>query len=209
HQIQVLASYTDDTGVLVSATSTTATAAVVDNSSLSVSIDKAAPKDGDLLTATPVIGDSDDASAAVSYQWQEKIAGVWTNISGANAATYTVTEANENHPIQVLASFTDDTGVLVSATSTAATAAVVDNSSLSVSIDNTAPKDGDLLTATPVIGDSDDASAAVSYQWQEKIAGVWTDISGANAATYTVTEANENHPIQVLASFTDDTGVLV
>jgi VCBS repeat-containing protein len=209
HPIQVLASFTDDTGVLVSATSTAATAAVVDNSSLSVSIDKTAPKEGDLLTATPVIGDGDDGSAPVSYQWQEKIAGVWTDISGANAATYTVTEANENHPIQVLASFTDDTGVLVSATSTAATAAVVDNSSLSVSIDNTAPKDGDLLTATPVIGDGDDASATVSYQWQEKIAGVWTDISGAKAATYTVTEANENHPIQVLASFTDDTGVLV
>src|SRR6202035_5738833 len=126
HQIQVLASYTDDTGVLVSATSTTATAAVVDNSSLSVSIDKAAPKEGDLLTATPVIGDGDDASAPVSYQWQEKIAGVWTNISGANAATYTVTEANENHPIQVLASFIDDTGVLVSATS-ATTATVPDD----------------------------------------------------------------------------------
>src|SRR6202030_2043329 len=111
------------------------------------------------------------------------------DIGGATGSTYLVKEGDEGNKIEVVATTTNDNGVKISATSTTATAAVVDNSSLSVSIDKAAPKEGDLLTATPVIGDGDDASAPVSYQWQEKIAGVWTNISGADAATYTVTEA--------------------
>src|SRR5206468_9693088 len=70
----------------------------------------------------------------------------------------------------------------VSATSTS-TSAVIDNSSLTVSIDNTAPKEGDLLTATPVIGDGDDASATVHYQWQVADGlGGWTNRSAERRA---------------------------
>src|SRR5205085_545256 len=187
HQIQVLASFTDDTSVLVSATSN-ATSSVVDDSSLSVTVTGTA-KEGATLTATPTIGDSDDSSATIAYQWQEKHAAVLHDLSAANASTYTVTEANENHQIQVLASFTVPSTTLFRSTSNA-TSSVVDDSSLSVTVTGTA-KEGATLTATPTIGDSDDSSATIAYQWQEKIAGVWTDISGANASTYTVTEANE------------------
>src|SRR5207302_1995823 len=158
-QIQVLTSLAFSRVLFVTATSN-ATSAVVDNSSLSVAVTGTA-KEGATLTATPTIGDSDDSAAPVTYQWQEKISGVWTDISGAHSSTYLVTEANEGNQIQVLASFTDDTSVLVSATSNA-TSAVVDNSSLSVAVTGTA-KSRATLTAPPPIDDSDDSAARVTY----------------------------------------------
>src|ERR1700724_779731 len=123
-------------------------------------------KEGSTLTATPTIGDSDDASATVAYQWQHSSDGTtWSNVAaGGSASTYTLAETDENDFVRVQASFTDDTSQTVSATSTA-TAAVIDNSSLSVAVTGTA-KEGSTLTATPTIGDSDDASATGAYQWQ-------------------------------------------
>src|SRR6202022_2884389 len=205
HAIRVQASFTDDTSQTGSAPSTPPTK-VIDNSSLSVAVTGTA-KEGSTLTATPTIGDSDDASATVAYQWQVADgSGGWTNV-GSNQSTYAVAEGDETHAIRVQASFTDDTSQTVSATSTA-TAAVIDNSSLSVAVSGTV-KEGSTLTATPTIGDSDDASATVAYQWQVADgSGGWTNV-GSNQNTYAVAEGDETHAIRVQASFTDDTSQTV
>ena len=119
----------------MSANSAPTATTVVDNSSLSVSI-SGTVRQGSALTATPTIGDSDDTSATVSYQWQSSTDGSsWSDISSATGSTYTIVDTDDNKFIRVHASFTDDTSVPISANSAAtATRAVVDISSLSVSI---------------------------------------------------------------------------
>ena len=78
---------------------------------------------------------------------------------------------------------------------------------LSVSIDNTSPKEGDTLTATAVKGDQGSNPATVHYQWQvANGSGGWNNV-GSDQSTYVVAEGDEGHALRVLASFTDATGV--
>jgi probable HAF family extracellular repeat protein len=74
--------------------------------------------EGSILTATPSLGtDSDNTAANVTYQWQSNNGSGWNNINGATGSTYVVAETVEGSQIQAVASFTDDTGRTVTATS--------------------------------------------------------------------------------------------
>ena len=67
---------------------------------------------------------------------------------------------------------------------------------------------GETLTASP--GNIDDAhgvaTAVYGYQWIRRDGSERTDIPGAAAETYTLTDADEGKRIQVRASFVDDAG---
>jgi hypothetical protein len=102
---------------------------VVDDSRLTVSI-SGTVTEGSTLTATPTIGNSNDTGATVSYQWQNSTDGsTWSSISGATGSTYVLADADENKFVRVQASFTNNTGVLVSANS-APTATTVNDAAL-------------------------------------------------------------------------------
>ena len=136
--IEVKATATNDNGATVSATSA-ATSKVLDNSSLSLSVsvvDNLPVQQGQTLVATAIPGDADDASAPVTYQWQSSSDGgqTWTNVAataagnfanGVPSSFYQMTESDEGKQFRAIASFTDDTGQVVTTTS-AATAAVAD-----------------------------------------------------------------------------------
>src|SRR5262249_25170551 len=157
-QLRVVATFVDDTGQSVSATSG-ATAVVADIApTLSVTISGAA-QEGQTLTANAV---ANDADAVIAYQWQSLSGTTWSNISGATRSTYVPTEANETHQLRVIATSSDGDGGGTTATS-AATAAVTDGpATLSVTVSGTA-QEGQTLTATAVANDSD---AVIKYQWQ-------------------------------------------
>ena len=126
----------------------------VEAPSLSVS-ESGNAKEGQTLTASATIGDSDDSGASISYQWQNSSDGSsWSSISGATGSTYQLAEADENKLVRVHASFIDKIGQVVSADS-AASASVLDNSSLSVQITGNKHA-GQTLTATPASSDSDE-----------------------------------------------------
>jgi len=72
----------------------------------------------------------------------------------------------------------------------------------SVTIDNTTPAQGDLLTASSTLADPDGLSGSITYQWQRD--GV--DIAGATGSTYTTVQADVGAVITVVASYTDDLG---
>jgi hypothetical protein len=133
-----VATATNDNGATVSATSVL-TANVVDNSSLSLTVsvvDNLPVQQGQTLVATAIPSDADDAGAPVTYQWQSSSDGgqTWTNVAataagnfanGVPSSFYQMTESDEGKQFRAIASFTDDTGQVVSTTS-AATAVVAD-----------------------------------------------------------------------------------
>jgi hypothetical protein len=160
-------------------------------------------QEGQLLTA---LGEVDDPMATITYQWQENISGNWTDIPGATNQTYTVIEADEGNALRVVETATDGG---TSATSTSAPTAAVTDITLGftsgASIDNTAPKVGDTLSA--VNGSLNDADASVtSYQWQRSINGTWTDIPGATSQTYTVARDDGANQLRVIETATDTDG---
>src|SRR5262245_51330332 len=147
-------------------------------------------------------GAVNDPLAVISYQWQLDGA----DILGATSSAYTVAETDEGHTIRVIET----------ATAGGATATSTSDPTLSVtditlgftsgaSINNTSPKEGDVLRA--INGSLNDGDAGVTgYQWQQQVGGVWTDIVGATSQTYAVKKSNDNHELRVIETATDTDG---
>ena len=162
------------------------------------------PQVGETLAAdTTVLTDEDGVdNATFTYQWTAN--GLETQ--GATGSTYTLTDDDEGHTIQLQVSFTDDEGNDESLTS-AATEPVAPRPNRPATglptISGTA-KVGQTLTAdTSGITDPDGLDNAVfSYQWGASGLG----IPGATGPTYTISEEDETYHIQVMVTFTDDAG---
>jgi hypothetical protein len=201
HQLRVVARSSDPDSGNASATSAP-TAAVIDvTPTISVTISGTA-QEGQLLSATAIVT-SDGDGGQTTYQWQELIASSWVAISGATSASFRATEPVEGRELRVKATFTDDTGQSVSATSDP-TAPVVDPTpALSLTVTGIA-QEGRTLTAHPHIT-SDADGGTTTYQWQRLIGSTWTDIVGAQASTYQVAEPDEGFELRATAIFTDDT----
>ena len=60
------------------------------------------------LTATNDLSDPNGMTGFIPFQWQQLIAGVWTNIAGANAATLA---GRSNATVRVTSSYTDTFGL--------------------------------------------------------------------------------------------------
>src|SRR5262245_41158 len=156
-------------------------------------------QEGQVLTADGAVN---DPLAVISYQWQLDGA----DILGATSSAYTVAETDEGHTIRVIET----------ATAGGATATSTSDPTLSVtditlgftsgaSINNTSPKEGDVLRA--INGSLNDGDAGVTgYQWQQQVGGVWTDIVGATSQTYAVKKSNDNHELRVIETATDTDG---
>jgi hypothetical protein len=196
-QIEVKATVTNDNGLTVSATST-ATAAVLDVAPTvsTPTINDTAPKEGDTLTASATPGQGDNT---VSYQWFSS-ADNYTNPIGTGAS-YVVKEGDEGFQIEVKATVTNDNGVTASATSAVTVLDAVPTVS-TPTINDTAPKEGDTLTASATPGQTDNA---VSYQWFSS-ADNYTNPIGTGAS-YVVKEGDEGFQIEVKATVTNDNGV--
>ena len=125
-------------------------------------------------------------------------------IAGASASTYTLGDADVDANVSVSVSYTDQQGTPESTTSAAVgpVANVNDVPTGSVAIDNMAPAQGDVLTASNSLSDADGLSGPINYQWYRD--GVV--IAGATDATYTTTQTDVGSAISVVASYTDDQG---
>ena len=159
---------------------------------------------GETLTAgISGIADEDGLTNVVfSYQWMADD----TNIQGATASTYTLTEDDEGRTIKVTVSFTDAEGHQESRTSepTGAVEAAPDTSATGQPTISGTVQVGETLTADVTgIADEDGLDNAVfGYQWMADD----TDIQDATDATYTLTKDNEGKTITVTVSFTDAEG---
>jgi hypothetical protein len=103
-------------------------------------------QEGQLLTA---LGEVDDPMATITYQWQENISGNWTDIPGETNPTYTVIEADEGNALRVVETATDGgTPAMSTSDPTAAVTDITLAFTSGASIDNTAPREGDTLSAS-------------------------------------------------------------
>jgi hypothetical protein len=168
-------------------------------------------KEGSVLTA--VNGALNDSDASVTgYQWQSSTDGLsgWTDIGGATSSTYTPVEGDETRFLRVVKTASDSDGGPSTTSTSTATSAVTDNSSLAVSLDSVTANAGQTLNATAVIGDADDTGATVHYQWQTSMDDFATySVVGSDSASYVVQPSDQGAAVRVHASFTDDTNVLV
>ena len=196
--ITVKASYTDVLGAkeVVTSSASSPVANFNDGVTGTVSISGTATQN-QTLKASNTLGDL-DGLGAVRYQW---LAG-GEAITGATAATYKLTQAEVGKSISVKASYTDGFGAQEFKTSVA-TSAVVNVNDLAtgkVTITGT-PIQNQTLTATNTLADLD-GMGVVSYQW--RAGGV--AIAGATSSTFTLTQAEVNKAVTVIASYTDRLG---
>lgn len=198
--VRVNASYTDDQSFDETVTATTSTIVSFNDGQL-VELSGTEAEYG-LLTAT--INDPDGPGVTnASYTWQRSDgSGGWLDIVSGIDNTYTLSAADADTSVRVVASYTDaqnhaETNVIAAS---GVISAVNDGSGITLSGVET---EGELLTAT--ITDPDPGTATgIAYVWQRSADGTnWNAISGATAATYTLTDTDANQQVRVVASYTD------
>src|SRR5207247_1667239 len=163
-------------------------------------------QEGQTLTATAAV--ANDSDATVAYQWQQNIAGTWTNISGASSLSYIVTEANEGNALRIVATSSDGDGSGTSANS-AATGAVQDSLDLSASLTGLTGGNAVQGTAMSVTSITDGGAAVgsgVTYQWQINSGSGFVNISGATNSSYTPSGSDEDKRLQVVVTYADAAG---
>ncbi|MFZ2300910.1 MAG: putative Ig domain-containing protein [Gallionella sp.] len=161
------------------------------------------------LAAGNTLADA-DGLGSIGYQWQSSTDGAnWSNITGATANTFTLTEAQVGQQVRVNASYTDGHGTTesVNSTATAAIANVNDAATGGVTVSGTATQN-QTLAAGNTLADAD-GLGSIGYQWQSSTDGAnWSNITGATANTFTLTEAQVGQQVRVSASYTDGHGTL-
>ncbi|MCF8211026.1 MAG: hypothetical protein K9K38_16735, partial [Rhodoferax sp.] len=154
---------------------------------------------GAQLTAANTLADL-DGLGTISYQWK----AAESDISGATASTYTLTQAEVGKTITVVAKYTDLFSAQEAVESTATTAVTAVNVAPTgtVSFSGTATQ-GQTLTAANTLADIDgipsSGAGALAYQWS--VGG--TVITGATGITFVLTQAEVGKTITVTASYTD------
>ncbi len=190
---------TDDLGGTTTQVVTVDLSNVNDAPAGSVTIDNAAPAQGDTLTASNTLTDADGLSGPITYQWfRDGVA-----IAGATANSYVTTQTDVGTVITVTATYTDDQGTAESVTSagTAPVTNVNDPVSGQPVITGTPEEDQTLTADTSGISDTD-GLGAFSYQWYRD--GV--AIGGATASTYLLGDADVDTSITVEVSYADGYG---
>ena len=167
---------------------------------------------GDTLSAN-VHGVTGTSPVEISYQWQRcNTAGAsCTDISGATATTYTLTEADTASTVRVLATYTNAYGA--DEKSSTATATVQDTEPTYVSGINITSSTEDFTVPGVVLTGHvgtwhGSGPIEYAYQWQRCTTGIstCTNISGATSSTYTVTESDEEMSVRLTVTATNTQG---
>jgi Ca2+-binding RTX toxin-like protein/predicted glycoside hydrolase/deacetylase ChbG (UPF0249 family) len=211
-QVRVITSYTDRHGAIESfvSTSTDVVANVNDTPRGEVTIAGVAAQK-QVLRASNTLVDA-DGLGTVSYKWQVSSDNgfTWSNISGATAVSFTLTQAQVGKKVRAVASYTDGYGAVESVSSAASDviANVNDAPTGSVTLSGWAAQN-QVLTVSNTLADAD-GKGTVSYQWQVSSDNglTWSNISGATAATFTLTQAEVGKKVRSRASYTDGFGTV-
>ena len=167
---------------------------------------------GEILTSdVSRITDEDGLdNATFNYQWVSNDGTTDTDITGAVSSTYTVSEDVVGRTLRVRVSFTDDAGYSETLVSQRTDPVQAGPNHVATGLPAISGEFqvGETLTAdVSGISDSDGLiNATFNYQWIASDGPADTDIQGATALTYTLSDADVGKTIRVRVSFTDDEG---
>jgi hypothetical protein len=175
-----------------------------------VDLDVANPVEDQQITATEAFDDADGIQASsIRFAWQAEVQpGVWA--SAGDGKSWAPGDESVGAPVRVVATFRDNDGVLESVSSdpTDPVQNVNDAPTGRPTVTATAPQSGrEISVLTAPINDADGmANAAFTYQWQQQIAGGFSNIGGATGSTYTPGAGQVGRELRVVVSYTDDNG---
>lgn len=170
-----------------------------------------AARQGEVLSLADAVTDADGMQNAVrEYQWQVRDgAGDWTDIAGATAATFTLTQAEVGRAVRAVLAYTDGLGAAETVLS-APTAAVGNTNGApfgTLTVGGVA-KQGETLSLVDLVNDEDGIpSDGRSYKWQVADGnGGWTDIADATDETFTLTQAEVGRAVRGVVRYIDGNG---
>ena len=139
-----------------------------------------------------------------TYQWLRDDGTTETEIPGATAAAYALTDDDEGRSIRLRVTFIDDAGneKILTTTPTSAVAPVPNTPATGLPTISGTVQAGETFTAdTSDIVDEDGLTNVIfSYQWLADDA----EIQGATSSTYTMSDDDAGRAVRVRVSFTDD-----
>ena len=202
--LRATATYDDGDGLGKSAEAVTTVAVVEDDDGV-VTLSSTTPSVGVTITAT--LADPDGGVTGETWQWASSSNGTanWTDIAGANSATYTVVTGDLGKFLRATVYY-DDAADAGKSAEAITTAAVTEDDDGVVTLSPSSPQFSDRVTAT--LTDPDGGVTGVTWSWAISSNGTtnWIPIIGANSATYTVVEANVGSYLRATASYTDAAG---
>ena len=206
--IRLRVSFVDDAGNerILTTAPTSAVAPVPNTPATGLPTISGTVRAGETLTAdTSGIDDEDGLTNVIfSYQW---LAGD-VEIQGAASYSYTLSDDDAGRAIRVRVSFTDDNDneeSLYSEPTAAATARPNSPATGAPTIIGAAHVGQTLTADTSGIEDTDGLGNTVfSYQWVSNDGSADSDIEGATASTYVVSDPEMGKTIRVRVSFTDN-----
>ena len=207
--LRVIATTTDELGGTTSFTSdaTAAIANVNDAPEGAVTVSGTAQQGETLQADTSALSDA-DGLGELNYQWLRD--GV--DIEGATLASHTLTQEDIGTQISVQVSYTDGYGSEESITSEATVAVgnVDDAASGSLLVTGDAEEGGTLSAALNDLSDPDGSITQTAWQWQTSENGTsgWSDLEGATASTYAISDdqSEVGQYLRVVATTTDELG---
>lgn len=166
------------------------------------------PEGTTLSPTAPVY--SGTSPITVAYQWQRKEDGLWLDIAGATALAYTVTHADLALPLRVVATISNANGTVTLASDQAggatSTPTALTDPTLPAAPGGVTWQVGMTMAATAATFSTPNPGLNVTYQWQRGHGSGYSDIAGATALTYTLTAADENRQLRIVAIATDSLG---
>jgi hypothetical protein len=193
------------TNLFGTATATSAaTAAVAADPPVNIGTPSIAGTAKKTFTLTASAGSWTPAGATFTYQWQRDTGSGFANISGATAPTYTLVAADVGYPVRVKVTATNVDGSASATSAQTATVLAAAPGSATAPMITQNHRVGDTIIATD--GTWNPAATSYAYQWQRRVAGSWSDITGATSKTYTIVTADAGAVVRVKVTATNADG---
>jgi hypothetical protein len=156
------------------------------------------------FTLTASAGSWTPAGATFAYQWQRDAGSGFADIASATAPTYTLASADVGAAIRVKVTATNVDGSASATSAQTATVVAATPGSVTAPMITQNSRVGDTITATD--GTWSPAATSYAYQWQRRVAGSWSDITGATSKTYTIVAADAGAVVRVKVTATNADG---
>ena len=154
-------------------------------------------------------GNWDNRPTSFTYQWKRSSTsdGTYINITNATSASYVVTVGDIGYFIRGVVTGVN-TGGSSSGVTSAATAAVIDIAPVVATVPTITgtAQNGQTLSASS--GNWNNRPTSYTYQWRRasSASGSYTDISGANSATFVATESDVGNFLKVIVTASNSGG---